>query len=93
LGITRNMVIGKVLRAGLDLPRAKTRLVRGESPATTAIVASKGGSCLWPIGHPSEPGFHFCGAPAFVGKPYCDEHSAGAYVKPERRSGERPTTK
>jgi GcrA cell cycle regulator len=37
-------------------------------------------SCLWPIGDPSTPDFHFCGAQAEPGKPYCLEHCARAYV-------------
>ncbi len=37
-------------------------------------------SCLWPIGDPSTPEFHFCGAEAVPGKPYCLEHCARAYV-------------
>ena len=27
--------------------------------------------CKWPIGHPGEPDFHFCGQPANPGFPYC----------------------
>ena len=27
--------------------------------------------CKWPIGHPGEPDFHFCGEPANPGFPYC----------------------
>ena len=39
-------------------------------------------SCLWPHGHPDEPGFHFCGNPRLPGKPYCEVHAADAYVRP-----------
>ena len=35
--------------------------------------------CRWPIGDPDSDGFHFCGAPVFVGKPYCYEHCKQAY--------------
>jgi GcrA cell cycle regulator len=35
--------------------------------------------CKWPIGHPDEEGFHFCGAPVNTGTPYCLEHCAVAY--------------
>ena len=27
--------------------------------------------CKWPMGHPGEPDFHFCGEPANPGFPYC----------------------
>lgn len=35
--------------------------------------------CRWPIGDPDSENFHFCGAPVFVGKPYCYEHCKAAY--------------
>jgi len=35
--------------------------------------------CKWPIGHPDEPGFHFCGKPVNPGFPYCSEHCLVAY--------------
>lgn len=35
--------------------------------------------CHWPIGNPDSDRFHFCGAPVFVGKPYCYEHCRAAY--------------
>jgi GcrA cell cycle regulator len=35
--------------------------------------------CKWPIGHPDEPDFHFCGKPVSPGFPYCPEHCALAY--------------
>ena len=39
-------------------------------------------SCLWPHGHPNEPGFHFCGGYRMPGKPYCSMHAAVAYQRP-----------
>jgi GcrA cell cycle regulator len=35
--------------------------------------------CRWPIGHPDEPDFHFCGKPVSPGFPYCGEHCLLAY--------------
>jgi GcrA cell cycle regulator len=35
--------------------------------------------CRWPINHPGEPDFHFCGAPVNPGFPYCIEHCGRAY--------------
>ena len=32
------------------------------------------GDCRWPIGEPRHPDFHFCGAPQFVDRPYCELH-------------------
>jgi GcrA cell cycle regulator len=39
----------------------------------------KPNQCRWPIGDPDSDGFHFCGNPVFVGKPYCYEHCKQAY--------------
>jgi len=38
-------------------------------------------ACCWPLGEPGTPGFHFCGAEAVPGKPYCTAHAQLAYVR------------
>ncbi|MCL1902295.1 MAG: GcrA family cell cycle regulator [Alphaproteobacteria bacterium] len=43
------------------------------------MAALKPDQCRWPIGDPDSEKFHFCGAPVFVGKPYCYEHCKMAY--------------
>lgn len=43
--------------------------------------------CCWPIGDPGTKDFHFCGAKAVPGKPYCLEHVQIAYVKLRDRKG------
>lgn len=35
--------------------------------------------CRWPMGHPGEPDFHFCGDKVNPGFPYCVEHCGRAY--------------
>jgi GcrA cell cycle regulator len=35
--------------------------------------------CKWPLGHPGEPDFHFCGDKVNPGFPYCVEHCGHAY--------------
>lgn len=35
--------------------------------------------CKWPIGHPDEADFHFCGRPVSPGFPYCGDHCLVAY--------------
>jgi GcrA cell cycle regulator len=35
--------------------------------------------CKWPIGHPGEPDFHFCGDKVNPGFPYCVAHCGHAY--------------
>jgi GcrA cell cycle regulator len=46
--------------------------------------------CKWPIGHPGEPDFHFCGAPANPGFPYCVQHCGVAYQAQIPRRDRRP---
>jgi GcrA cell cycle regulator len=35
--------------------------------------------CRWPMGHPGEPDFHFCGTAVNPGFPYCVEHCGRAF--------------
>jgi GcrA cell cycle regulator len=46
--------------------------------------------CKWPIGHPGEPDFHFCGAQANPGFPYCVAHCGVAYQAQIPRRDRRP---
>ena len=46
--------------------------------------------CKWPIGHPGEPDFHFCGSPANPGYPYCVAHCGVAYQAQLPRRDRRP---
>lgn len=50
--------------------------------------------CKWPIGHPGEPEFQFCGRPVNPGFPYCTPHCAEAYQaqlpRDRNRSGRSP---
>ena len=41
-------------------------------------------TCRWPIGDPKDPDFHFCGKEVELGKPYCEEHLAQAFVGVKR---------
>ena len=46
--------------------------------------------CKWPIGHPGEPDFHFCGNQSNPGFPYCVEHCGVAYQAQLPRRDRRP---
>jgi GcrA cell cycle regulator len=46
--------------------------------------------CKWPLGHPGEPDFHFCGHPVNPGFPYCLEHCSVAYQAQLPRRDRRP---
>ena len=129
-GVTRNAVIGKAHRLGLEsrpspvknadevieIPATKPATVA--APALATIVASAAIArptpakkpvrtgkaarttlldlnekiCKWPIGHPSDADFHFCGKNAQAGFPYCTEHCLLAYQAqlPRRDRDRRP---
>lgn len=46
--------------------------------------------CRWPMGHPGEPDFHFCGEPVNPGFPYCVEHCGRAFQAQLPRGTRRP---
>jgi GcrA cell cycle regulator len=46
--------------------------------------------CKWPIGHPGEPDFHFCGQQSNPGFPYCVDHCGVAYQAQLPRRDRRP---
>ncbi len=131
-GVTRNAVIGKAHRLGLE---ARPSPVKGgeDSEAVVAAVAAPTAPapaaaatpaaapatpprpavkkpartgkaarttlldlnekvCKWPIGHPGEADFHFCGKASQAGFPYCTEHCLVAYQAqlPRRDRDRRP---
>ena len=80
IGVTKNAVIGKVHRIGL-VPR-----VVKEAPVRRRNVFDFAGPvCMWPIGHPGDDDFHFCGGRPAGGKPYCEHHAALAYIRPKEK--------
>jgi GcrA cell cycle regulator len=46
--------------------------------------------CKWPLGHPGEPDFHFCGEKVNPGFPYCVQHCGHAYQAQLPRRDRRP---
>lgn len=90
LQVSKNAVVGKAHRLGLKgrpspikrakEPRRQAPAAKEPEPKIKSIVDLSAHTCRWPIGDPREPDFHFCGAPALPGKPYCAEHAAIAYV-------------
>lgn len=127
-GISRNAVIGKAHRLGLQARPSPVKLgeaaagvadvviaaVEGVAegiaaaaaprpavkrpsraapvkPARTTLLDLSEKVCKWPIGHPGETDFHFCGKAAQTGFPYCTEHCAIAYqAQLPRRDRSRP---
>lgn len=46
--------------------------------------------CKWPLGHPGEPDFHFCGTKVNPGFPYCVDHCGLAYQAQMPRRDRKP---
>ena len=46
--------------------------------------------CRWPMGHPGEADFHFCGEKVNPGFPYCVAHCGRAYQAQLPRGARRP---
>ena len=87
LGVTKNAVIGKVHRLGLpkrQSPIKGTAKPKKKKVDVIRLDSLKPGMCSWPEGDPGEEDFRFCGKKAVVGKPYCEDHCARAYVKPSK---------
>jgi GcrA cell cycle regulator len=79
VGATRNAVIGKANRLGLS-HRAKAAKAKPEAkPQPMSPLDLNERMCRWPIGHPGDNDFRFCGAQRIPGRPYCADHCAVAY--------------
>ncbi len=64
-------------------PAPPRRLVPAKPSAEvadkTSLLDLNDKICRWPISHPGEPDFHFCGSPVNPGFPYCVDHCGRAY--------------
>ncbi|MES2002515.1 MAG: GcrA family cell cycle regulator [Pseudomonadota bacterium] len=56
----------------------------------TSLLELNDRICKWPMGHPGEPDFHFCGQPSNPGFPYCVQHCGVAYQAQLPRRDRRP---
>lgn len=87
LGTTKNSVLSRARRRGFVLrhPPVWERPERAAPPPRVMFPGK--GECVWPIGDPRDPDFHFCGAETkeYNGS-YCAEH-AGA--RRRAKGGER----
>jgi GcrA cell cycle regulator len=75
-------------------PAPPRRLVPAKPSAEvadkTSLLDLNDRVCRWPMGHPGEPDFHFCGEPANPGFPYCVNHCGVAYQAQLPRRDRRP---
>jgi GcrA cell cycle regulator len=61
-----------------------------EMAGKTTLLDLNDKICKWPIGHPGEPDFHFCGDKVNPGFPYCVGHCGHAYQAQLPRRDRRP---
>ena len=75
-------------------PAPPRRLVparpNAEMAGKTSLLELNDKICKWPLGHPGEPDFHFCGQPINPGFPYCLSHCSVAYQAQLPRRDRRP---
>ena len=77
--VSRNAVIGKANRLGLSKKvKEQTSIKDNKEVNINSLIANMKG-CKWPIGHPGDEDFYFCGKEVIPGKPYCAEHCLVAY--------------
>ncbi|RDC59451.1 hypothetical protein HME9302_00639 [Alteripontixanthobacter maritimus] len=61
-----------------------------EMAEKTSLLELSDKVCRWPMGHPGEADFHFCGVNVNPGFPYCVEHCGRAYQAQLPRGARRP---
>lgn len=61
-----------------------------EITGKTSLLDLSDKVCRWPMGHPGEPDFHFCGEKVNPGFPYCVAHCGRAYQAQLPRGVRRP---
>ena len=75
-------------------PAPPRRLVPAKPSAEiadkTSLLDLNDRICRWPMGHPGEPDFHFCGDKVNPGFPYCVDHCGRAYQAQLPRGHRRP---
>lgn len=88
IGCTKNQAISKAHRLGLgphnptafEEQRRRREATKPANPFEPFFDVPIW--CRWPIGHPGDPDFHFCGVPHLApGKPYCERHASVAYYR------------
>jgi GcrA cell cycle regulator len=86
MGISKNAVISKRYRCR----HLKDRRSKPVPPSLNYDPRK----CVWPLGDPRKPDFHFCGAPLYsIMRPYCIEHERLAWKQSPKRSSASPMRK
>jgi len=83
----------EAMRVRAAEPPARQIIPMAEIPLGPSVTLLKvtDKMCKWPIGHPGDDGFRFCGGLSREGSPYCEGHAQMAYQplpsKRDRRAG------
>jgi GcrA cell cycle regulator len=98
--LVRSVGPGGFLRQGpgdqqAPIPPAPPRRLVPAKPSAdvadkTSLLDLNEKICKWPVGHPGEPDFHFCGKQSNPGFPYCVQHCGVAYQAQLPRRDRRP---
>ena len=81
LGVTKNAVVGKVHRLGLQRRPDPIPQKKPHHPHRLGLADLGPQQCRWPSGHVGDEAFEFCGEKVHPGKPYCHAHCQRAYAR------------
>ncbi len=85
--VSRNAVIGKANRLGLSKKNNTVKIDPNvNKTAHISVLVPNMSGCKWPIGHPGDEDFYFCGKEIIPGKPYCGEHCLTAYRRKDNNN-------
>jgi GcrA cell cycle regulator len=65
--------------AARPVAKPATGVSKGGKHTRTSLLELNEKVCKWPIGHPGDADFHFCGRPSNAGVPSCNDHCLVAY--------------
>ena len=89
---TKSSITRQRKRQEGDRPRPTAEEVVIVTPDSgVSILTLTTATCRWPIGHPGEENFFFCGARTKTGQPYCEAHSRLAYQAPTPKVAKKRT--
>jgi GcrA cell cycle regulator len=84
----RASVVAPVKPAVRAQPTRRRYVESAEFSPTAQLLTLGGHSCRWPIGHPDEAEFGFCGRQRAGAGPYCAHHRQFAYRAPSRSASD-----
>jgi hypothetical protein len=65
--------------------RSRVKAMSDKKNKHKTLLELETGDCRWPVGDPRSDGFHFCGAPQMLGRPYCITHWPLSFVPSKGR--------